>query len=151
MSIDLGEIRRKNTPEEAAAAWWIAALNNPKHDNGEVLDEITDLRLVVYRIQLEPLAPEHAEALFTAISANLRDRYELTSGYDSFLFGVDYDPDEFLKRCVYDSGFAMDPLRWSWKTLMQVSRDRVEVMHGYTAKWEIIWETPESPDVSVNG
>lgn len=143
-TIDPETISNAATAGEAAAMWWISALQDPKLDNGD--DGPTMSWLIAMSRELNPPQPTEGLGQFGVVLAKQvnqlldSDRLDAYTAHYGIRLNVDYTPDGLLLECAEQASLRCDVGDWPWKTSMQVKPDKVSVWHGYTAKEEIIWQ-----------
>lgn len=110
-----------------AVDWWVNAIKNPKHDNGDTsvhggfarafatlgVTEINDEQIEIFKNELTELLQSQEEAKWG--------------------LHVDYNPDVLLNRAMEKAGIG--ELNAPWKTNMNFRDGKVLVSHGYGADW----------------
>lgn len=125
---------------KTAAKWWADTFREP------VVDDVGDLGVSLQRTSERwkendrRLDPEMVDRFEDALEANLLGRFSLDN--DLYRFGVgigvNYHPDEIIRRAAVEAGFDYYTQQWGFpaKTRMLIKDTGIEVSAGYAAGYE---------------
>jgi len=121
---------------KVAAEWWAKQLSSPTKQDAGYEGEMGDmfaLLMMLSESRKTKTDPKKIEKFEGLLEEEINR--QLSRGGSVFL-SVDYDPDWTLGKCAQEAeitgGFPV-------KTSMSVTREKVEVSHGYRAPTEVLY------------
>lgn len=124
----------------AAADWWVKAIERPKFDNGDP-SPTGGMATVLAMLANRPKGNAELEKFRESFVTRLKADFEADRA--PRLIGVDYGPCGWLCEVADQAGCATRITDWPWKTNMHISDGKVEVSAGYGAEYKTIFPTPE--------
>lgn len=118
---------------QTAIDWWLAAMDNPKHDAGD--DNLN--RMMNIMVPKQPLLSDEQKRKFSEyLKENIPNSL---STYSQLLtLAVDYGPDEFLNNAAIYAGIN-NAMPFPIKTVMWIKSGEVAVRHGYSVSTQVIY------------
>ena len=127
---------------KTAVSWWANRLRVITPSNFNMGEGVVGEKcaIIAMSLTLKQLSSHDCIDLFEKRLAEEIEK-ELEN-YPNITIVVDYAPDSFLRKLADEC--HINPMQFPWKTIMQVSCDRVRVQCGYGAKFVTIF--PEERD-----
>ncbi len=128
---------------EAAAVWWVEAIQNPKFDNGSPEQGGSPIASILAMLTHKPQDSSAVLAFKTNLAKRIES--ELASGRHSMYglsIGVDYHPDEILAEAANAaemSGTEMSVFPWKTHMRIDTKTGTINVSHGYRAPMRQIY------------
>lgn len=133
--INTKEIETTNSyPEyiKVAVDWWANAISSPKFDNGDAMPAILAFMMAS---SAKEYTPDEIKIFKETLADAIKEHLERV-GY--CYLSVDYHPCPLLSLAGEKIGVD-DMLGYPCKTYMNVSKEEVSVIAGYSAPKEILW------------
>ncbi len=131
------DICSASTAAEAAALWWCEVVAHPRFDNGDQ-SEAGGLAMMMAMLT-HSRRPRPSQEMLDRFREALQETLEMyCRQHGGVTLGVDYHPSDILSECADRAG--LDEVSWPWKTIMEVTPNRVTAAHGYSSPSKVIWE-----------